>query len=89
MNNNICADCIHVKVCRLCDSVMQDACGDFYECDGDWIKADVLQEIRQEIAEYHAHNGNGDDKSIDCRLFNAGIQIALEIIDNKVKELSE
>ena len=48
-----------------------------------------LQEIRQEIAEHHAHNGNGDDRSIDCRLFNAGIQIALEIIDNKIKELSE
>ena len=34
MINNICADCIHVKVCGWCDSVMQDACGDFYECDG-------------------------------------------------------
>lgn len=51
--------------------------------------SDVLQEIRQEIAEYHAHNGNGDDRSIDCRLFNVGIQIALEIIDDMIKELSE
>ena len=48
MNDNICANCIHAEVCGWCDSVTQDAC-DFYEFDGDWIKADVLRETRQEI----------------------------------------
>lgn len=53
MINNICANCIHEEVCGWCDSITQDAC-DFYEDDGDWIKADVLQKIREEIAQIKA-----------------------------------
>ena len=73
MNDNICANCIHAEVCGWCDSVTQDAC-DFYEFDGDWIKTDVLQEIRQEIAKIPTDYCGG--------YIGLDKQKVLEIIDN-------
>ena len=78
MNNNICADCIHAEVCRWCDSVTQDVC-DFYECDGDWIKADVLQDIRQEII-----NLVKTYLSPSCPFSYVREEEVLEIIDSKL-----
>lgn len=83
MNDNICANCIHEEVCEWCDSVLQDAC-DFYEDDGDWIKADVLQDIRQKITNlvktYPFTN------HMDAYVKEDEV---LEIIDRQIKGVSE
>lgn len=83
MINNICANCIHAEVCRWCDSVTQDAC-DFYEDDGDWIKADVLKEIRQEIT-----NLVKTYPFIDHKDTYVKEDEVLKIINKRLKELSE
>lgn len=83
MNDNICANCIHEEVCGECYSVTQDACI-LYEDDDDWIKADVLQEIRQEIEnEYNNYHNRSEIWTERA----CGLASALEIIDNKIKEV--
>ena len=84
MINENCKDCVHAEVCRWSwlDSKTQNIC-DYYDFEGDWIKVDVLQEIKDEMMQYR-------EKYIDgTPALGSKLDIAAEIIDRKIKELSE
>lgn len=84
MINENCKSCVHAEVCRWSwlDSNTQNTC-DYYDFEGDWIKADVLQEIKDEMMKYR-------EKYIDgTPVLGSKLDIVAEIIDRKIKELSE
>ena len=73
----ICDKCVKKTVCKICDGSEIIGCIEFYRSHDE-----VLQEIREEIADYK------DDKIIHAEL-NEMIDIILALIDDKIEEYTK